>query len=170
MTRLWDIHSRNVVHRDVKPENFLIGADANLTTVYLVDFGLSTHWEEDDGTHRSPRGGCHVIGTMEYMSVTCMEGYQVARRDDLVSLAYSLLFLLRGSLPWMRSPCPYRDPVRQAQWILSKKREGTSERLYEGYPQEFANFFDYALSLEFCAEPDYARWINVFGALSQKVQ
>jgi len=101
LDRLEYIHSKNYIHRDIKPQNFVIGRkDPNI--IYIIDFGFSHQY-------RSSRTGKHIkyinkkiiIGSLAFLSVNANIGYEQSRRDDLESLGYMLIFLANGDLPWL---------------------------------------------------------------------
>ncbi|KAK6161904.1 hypothetical protein DH2020_001745 [Rehmannia glutinosa] len=98
------LHSRGYVHGDVKPENFLLGPPGtpDAKKLFLVDLGLATRWRDNStGLHVDYDQRPDVFrGTVRYASVHAHLGRTCSRRDDLESLAYALIFLLRGRLPW----------------------------------------------------------------------
>ena len=101
LDRLEFIHSKNYIHRDIKPDNLLIGAKEKKNIIYLIDFGLS-------GKYKSNRTGRHIkyqfikriYGSYRYMSINANRGFELSRRDDLESLGYSLIYLAKNYLPW----------------------------------------------------------------------
>ncbi|EDR13229.1 uncharacterized protein LACBIDRAFT_167793, partial [Laccaria bicolor S238N-H82] len=147
------IHSKDFVHRDIKPGNLLLGAKDNETSVYIVDFGIARRY-------RNPRNGAHipfldgksVVGTVRYLSLNTHFGMAQTRRDDIECLAYSLLDCLRD-LPWGNirggSPKQFEDRVRE------KKRSWTPERLCADIPSAFKVLLSHARQLKFDEEPDY---------------
>ncbi|KAG5566268.1 hypothetical protein RHGRI_002015 [Rhododendron griersonianum] len=98
------MHSRGYVHGDVKPENFLLGqpSTAQEKKLFLVDLGLATKWRESsNGQHVEYDQPPDMFrGTVRYASVHAHLGRTASRRDDLESLAYTLIFLHHGRLPW----------------------------------------------------------------------
>eukprot|EP00889_Picochlorum_renovo_P001270 jgi/Picre1/28300/NNA_003706.t1 len=107
------LHQKGFVHGDVKPENFLLGAPGttNEKKLWLVDLGLATRWRDLlCGTHVEYDQRPDVFrGTVRYASVHAHLGRTASRRDDLESLAYTLLFLLRGRLPWQGYKVTIKD-------------------------------------------------------------
>ena len=107
LSRIEYVHSRDFIHRDIKPDNFLIGTNSknsgknDSSTVYIIDFGLAKKFRDSKtGKHIPYRDGKELTGTARYASVNTHLGIEQARRDDLESIAFVLLYFLKGSLPW----------------------------------------------------------------------
>nr|CAB3478455.1 unnamed protein product [Digitaria exilis] len=99
------LHAKGFVHGDVKPENFLLGqpGSPDEKKLFLIDLGLASRWKEGgaSGQHVEYDQKPDIFrGTIRYASVHAHLGRTGSRRDDLESLAYTLIFLLRGRLPW----------------------------------------------------------------------
>ncbi|XP_062195421.1 casein kinase 1-like protein HD16 [Phragmites australis] len=158
------MHSKGYVHGDVKPENFLLGPPGTPEEkkLFLVDLGLATKWK-DAGT------GQHVEydqrpdifrGTVRYASAHAHLGRTGSRRDDLESLAYTLIFLLRGRLPWQG----YQGETKG--FLVCKKKMSTSpESLCGICPQPFRHFVEHVVNLKFDEEPNYAKCISLFDGI-----
>ncbi|KAG0602452.1 hypothetical protein M758_10G015500 [Ceratodon purpureus] len=158
------MHARGYVHGDVKPENFLLG-QPNTTDekkLFLVDLGLATRWR--DGTT-----GQHVEydqrpdvfrGTVRYASVHAHLGRTGSRRDDLESLAYTLVFLLRGRLPWQG----YQGDNKG--FLVCKKKMATSpEMLCCFCPPPFKQFLEMVVNMKFDEEPNYGKLVVLFDSI-----
>ena len=100
--RLEYLHAKNFVHRDMKPENILIGQGKKSSTFYLIDFGLTKRYLcPKTGNHIPFKEQKGIIGTTKYLSLSGHKGNEHSRRDDLESLGIILLyFMRRGHLPW----------------------------------------------------------------------
>ena len=86
-------------------------------------------------------------------------GIRLTRRDDLESLAYVLIYLMQGSLPWQSR--------KSTTEILDMRMAITPSALCEGLPAEFEIFLDYARSLEFKQKPDYQYLRGLFSCLRE---
>ncbi|KAK9032262.1 hypothetical protein V6N11_056535 [Hibiscus sabdariffa] len=158
------MHSRGYVHGDVKPENFLLGTPGtpDEKKLFLVDLGLATKWRDSSsGQHVEYDQRPDVFrGTVRYASVHAHLGRTGSRRDDLESLAYTLIFLLRGRLPWQG----YQGENKG--FLVCKKKMATSpETLCCFCPAPFRQFVEYVVNLKFDEEPNYAKYISLFDGI-----
>ena len=109
VTLLEEIHKRDIIHRDIKPDNFVIGY-TDPKKVYILDFGLAKRFRSSN-THKHNQmvKNKKLTGTARYASINALKGYEQSRRDDLESLGYVLLYFLRGSLPWQGLPIKNKE-------------------------------------------------------------
>ncbi|XP_057773130.1 casein kinase 1-like protein HD16 isoform X2 [Salvia miltiorrhiza] len=158
------MHSKGYVHGDVKPENFLLGSvgSSDEKKLFLVDLGLATRWRDGNtGLHVEYDQRPDVFrGTVRYASVHAHLGRTGSRRDDLESLAYTLVFLLKGRLPWQG----YQGENKG--FLVCKKKMATPpEALCCFCPQPFKSFVEYVVNLKFDEEPNYAKCISLFDGI-----
>eukprot|EP00268_Persea_americana_P032747 TRINITY_DN3229_c0_g1_i6.p1 TRINITY_DN3229_c0_g1~~TRINITY_DN3229_c0_g1_i6.p1 ORF type:complete len:704 (+),score=115.93 TRINITY_DN3229_c0_g1_i6:391-2502(+) len=158
------MHSRGYVHGDVKPENFLLGPSGTPEEkkLFLVDLGLATRWRDgSSGQHVEYDQRPDVFrGTVRYASVHAHLGRTGSRRDDLESLAYTLIFLLKGRLPWQG----YQGENKG--FLVCKKKMATSpDVLCNCCPLPFKQFAEYVVNLKFDEEPNYAKYVSLFDGI-----
>jgi len=154
ITRLQYIHEKHILHRDIKPDNFIMGLDKNSWKVYIIDFGLS-HKYRSSRTLKHIKFGEHrkLIGTARYASINALAEYEQGRRDDMEALSYVLMYFLKGNLPWQGLKTSKKDD--RYKKIYEKKKKTTAEELCKGFPKEFCEFVKYTRQLEFEEEPNY---------------
>jgi len=149
------MHSRHIIHRDIKPENFLIGTGKKNSIVYICDFGLAKRFRDKrTGMHISYKEGKKFTGTACFASINTHLGSEQSRRDDLESLAYILIYLCKGTLPWKGLKAKNKD--EKFAKILSKKINTNNENLCAGLPKEFSIFLQNVRDLQFEEKPDYS--------------
>ena len=164
ITRVEYMHSQNFLHRDMKPDNFMTGLGAKKSMLYIIDFGLSKRYKDaKTGEHIPYRDGKSLTGTARYASVACHSGVEQARRDDLESIGYILLYFLKGVLPWQGLQGKNKD--EKYDRIREKKIATTVEQLCTGVPEEFHKFIMYCRTLEFQEKPDYNFLRSLFKAI-----
>ncbi|XP_047086238.1 casein kinase 1-like protein HD16 [Lolium rigidum] len=160
------IHSKGLVHGNVKPDNFLFGqrGSAHEKKLFLTSFGSASNWKCKRGS-----SSVHVQydqrpdifrGTIRYASVHAHLGHTSSRRDDLESLAYTLILLLRGRLPW--EDC---QGDNQSFLVCKKKMETSPEMLSSSCPAPFKHFLEMVTTMKFDEEPKYRQLVSLFDDL-----
>jgi serine/threonine protein kinase len=161
LARIEYMHSKGILHRDVKPDNFTIGTGQKSNTVFVIDLGLSKRYiDSRSGQHIPFREGKHLTGTARYASINTHLGIEQSRRDDIEALGYVFVYLLRGSLPWMG--LRVQDKRRKYELISERKIATPIDQLCSGLPREFASFLTAARRLDFQDRPDYAAYRQSF--------
>jgi serine/threonine protein kinase len=154
LDRLEYIHNKNIIHRDIKPDNFVIGKNEDKNTIFMIDFGLAKRYRNPLTQEHIPfRLTKRLTGTARYASVNALKGGEQSRKDDLESLNYMLLYFLRGSLPW-QGVAGLTKGEKYKKIYHIKKNIG-AEKLYENLPNEFKEVYLYIKKLEFEQDPDY---------------
>ncbi|KAL8102604.1 hypothetical protein AgCh_027211 [Apium graveolens] len=164
INRVEFVHTKSFLHRDIKPDNFLMGLGRRANQVYVIDFGLAKKFRDSSTHQHIPyRENKNLTGTARYASMNTHLGIEQSRRDDLESLGYVLMYFIRGSLPWQGLKAGNK---KQKYEKISEKKVSTSiESLCRGYPTEFASYFHYCRSLRFEDKPDYAYLKRIFREL-----
>ena len=165
LERLEYIHSKNFIHRDIKPHNFLV-SPKNEGLIYIIDFGLTKKYRSDRGNHVKFSVTKHIVGTPRFCSINAMRGVEQSRRDDLESLSYLLLYFLLGTLPWQGLKIPSR--AQRFKQIAKLKKNLKLESVLQNFPPEIMIFCKYTRKLGFTENPKYDYMKNLFISVLNK--
>ena len=161
------VHDKHIIHRDIKPDNFVIGLGENKRNLYLLDFGLAKKYRSSVTLKHYEMGNKKKLtGTARYSSINALSGYEQSRRDDLESIGYVLLYFLRGNLPWQG--LPMKNKYDRYGRILEKKKTTSSYELCKDFPNEFSQFVEYTRKLKYEENPDYDFLIKLFNDVLKK--
>jgi serine/threonine protein kinase len=161
------IHDRGWLWIDAKPQNICLAQSGTpgAAVVKIVDFGVSKRYIDEGTTrHKPQKSNHHVTGSVPYISVGNHQGFQPSRRDDIESLSYVLLFLLRGKLPWRDLPVDTTDRRRVHKYarIGRAKAKANPDILFYEYPSCFSRLLRTARAMAFTEAPDYRRLVAMF--------
>ena len=164
LSRIEFIHSRNFIHRDIKPDNFLIGRGKSKNTIYAIDFGLAKRYRDPrTGIHIPYKDGKSLTGTARYTSVNTHLGIEQARRDDIEAIGYIMVYFMKGELPWQGMKA--KNKKEKYEKIKEKKLNTTLDVLCKNLPVDFQTWINYAKELKFEERPDY----NYLKSLIKKI-
>ena len=148
------VHSKHIVYRDIKPDNFVVGRNEKRKYIYLLDFGLSKKYRSSKTLKHYEMTKCrNLTGTARYASINALNGLSQSRRDDLEATGYLLLYFLRGKLPWQGIPAKTKD--ERFKKIMQKKIDTPLSELCQGFPSEFEKYLKYTRKLSYEEDPDY---------------
>ena len=148
--RIQVLHNHFLLHRDIKPQNFMLNVTTN--KLYLIDFGFCKRYNYD-GNHIEEGKISKIIGTPNFVSINVHKGLEPSRRDDVESCIYIMIYMLFGKLSWGKET--------DIKNICLKKEELTnSEKPL--IPEFLKQLLFYVRTLEFDESPDYDEIIKVF--------
>lgn len=168
LSRIRFYHDRNILHRDIKPNNILIEYTRPQRSIYLIDFGLAKKYRKSQTNEHIPyKEGKPNIGTARYMSVNAHEKRELSRRDDMYSIGYVLLYFITGKLPWQG--LGEKTKKKQNQRIHQIKKALSNADLTAGLSCDkckaderecsvkgtFLKYFDYLDTLGFDSDVNY---------------
>ncbi|KAI0056881.1 kinase-like protein [Artomyces pyxidatus] len=151
---LESLHAQDYVHCDIKPANFLLGTRKSPSQLYIADMGLARRYRDPvTRSHIVCEDNLPPIGTARYASIRSHQGFRQSRRDDLESVAYVLINLLRGSLPWQHSKVDSQIVAKKTTFLAQLRTK---------IPNEFSVYINYTWSLRYDEDPDYEYLRNLF--------
>lgn len=154
------VHNAGIIHRDIKPDNFMFGLKENNgrdKVLCMIDFGLAKMWRDSEtGKHIPNERAVMILGTGRYMSANAHNGTTQSRRDDLISIGYLMVYFANGRLPWQGMDI--EDSRKRSEVTGNLKNKTTAAELCRGLPAEFTELVRKFRCLKFDETPDYAAY------------
>ena len=165
--RIEFIHSKNILHLDIKPNHFLVG-NPNNSLIYLIDFCLASKYRSSrTGKHVKFSKNSYFSGNLQFSSINTMKGIMPSRRDDLESVGYLLIYLYKQKLPWDKVIS--KNKIEFTQKIFEIKKLIPLKMLCEDLPKEMIEFMKYVRNLKFEEEPKYEYLIKILATTLEKI-
>jgi serine/threonine protein kinase len=164
---LESIHCNFVIHRDIKPQNFMIKNGE----LFLIDFGLATFWVNDEQIHISNSTRQEIIGTPKYISPNIHQGWTPSRRDDIISLGYIYIYLFAQELPWDSVYTDTENEIYNSEIHIlhSKNKQRTTLKslehilpVCENINKDIDTFFQISYKIDFHETPPYNSLCSIF--------
>jgi serine/threonine protein kinase len=153
---LKQLHNCGIIHRDIKPHNFVINKQKP-DQLCIIDFGLAKKYFDPNRSHMQFKSDKDITGTLKYVSMNVHMGIEPSRRDDLESIGYMLVYLAKGILPWQNS-----QKEITADEIGVIKLYTSSGSLCKDMPKCFEEYLEYCKNLKFTDVPEYDWLIKLF--------
>ena len=153
------IHEKELLHRDIKPDNFLFGIQDDNNIIHIIDFGFCKRYLDNERKHIPHRVDKTPLGTPNYISVNVHDGVEPSRRDDLESVGYVVLYMLYGTLPWD----DLNDYIQEYKNVNNHmKIKKTNLLKDEQIPSEVTTYLSYCRNLTFEETPNYEYLLALF--------
>lgn len=165
LDRIKDIHDKGIIHRDMKPDNFVIGNKGKEKLIYLIDFGLSKIINNDKKNSTIKREKI-IMGTMRYISMNTHLGNEQTKKDDLESLAYIIIYFIKGELPWQNVKA--NSKKEKYNKVYQLKKHNVPNGICQFLPEDIKLIVTYILNLNIKQKPDYQKLKNILQNLMNK--
>ena len=166
LNRLKSIHENKIIHCDLKPENFLVHSNIREKTLFLIDFGLSKKYVNNENKHILFKKNKSIKGTLKYISLNTHKKFEQSRRDDVESLVYILIYFFYGHLPWENVKCKNKEEKYEKIFEMKKNFRNSDD--FKNLPDEIKEIYEAVVIIEFEAKPNYDYYKNLAEKLIEK--
>jgi serine/threonine protein kinase len=154
VSRLQVVHEKGLIHRDIKPDNFLFGLGRNSQVVHLIDFGFCKSYLDENQCHLPMESDRNMVGTPNFASINAHDGLSVSRRDDIESAIYVLYYLFLPLNKWneLFKKNLSNNEIKMVKIDVCKS---------DDTPSQLVDILKYCSRLKYEDEPNYRRIINM---------
>jgi len=153
-----ELHNIDYIHRDIKPDNFVIKKNGKKLSLYLIDYGLCKHHKYDLGSDPTNQKEETSSGNIFYKSIHVVNKWKHSRRDDLISIGYLMFFIYHGKALYQLSDT---DLIKWKKDVLYFPKETTTYMEYE-ISSIIIKYFSYCSTLDFNTKPNYSYIKKIF--------
>jgi len=146
------IHEAGLIHRDIKPDNFLLSLSDTNKKINIIDFGLCKSYLNNE-KHIEMKQTSSLIGTPTYASINAHNFMELSRRDDLESLGYMLIYFYLGMLEWQKIDSTNHELIKTMKTNVIYNTE---------IPPILIEYIKFVRSIEFEEKPYYHTLFDVF--------
>ena len=170
LERLEYVHSKNYLHRDIKPGNFVVG-NPDSSQIYLIDFGNAKKYRSSrTGKHIKINKNNLIYGTTIFLSLNALNGIKLTRKDELESFGLVLIYLHTSNLPW--SNLKFKTIFEALNKIREMRKKLSMKSICAGMPPEMCEYMNYINNLNFRQNPDYrylrSLFLNILKNIGEK--
>jgi serine/threonine protein kinase len=155
------IHNKGLIHRDIKPDNFLFGLEDKKNVVHVIDFGFCKRYIDHHGEHLPQSTDKTPLGTPNYISINVHDGLEPSRRDDLESVGYMMLYMMYGKLEWTETSEYYNEYKNVNNKIKIQKIKIVEK---EEIPRQIREYLLYCRNLVYDETPNYDYIFSILSA------
>ena len=154
------MHNLNIIHRNINPKVLVLKSNKKIENIKFIDIGFWKYYRNKNGVHIPFKMYKKMIGkNIIFGSVNNLIGFELSRRDDLISLSYMLIYFIKGALPWENVKA--KKIEEKIVKILDIKQNINDDKFAEGLPNEIKLFISYTKKLKFEEDPDYNHLKNI---------
>ncbi|CAI2365100.1 unnamed protein product [Moneuplotes crassus] len=170
---LQKLHSLGYVHGDIKPGNILNDSNKDEPRFVLIDYGISCAYLDADGMHKYKEFVPKFRGSIEFAAFECLQKFSPTRKHDMISLVYTMLYLLKGKGRLWGKQCDTADATSESAYdslqsyinsIIKIKAFTTFDEICGGF-HNLEYFYNEIMNLGYEEEPQYDLLVDMLDEL-----